>query len=127
MPSVDLAVYFASQTTHVRGQGVFTGRLPDSPSVAIVFSDTGGFGPTNVFGTTAFRQPSLQVVTRATALDYNKARALIDEVFTVLHCKANITANGNFYKAIDAIQEPMWLGYDESERPMWAINFQIMF
>lgn len=127
VPSVDLAVYFASQTEHERGQDLFTGRLPDAPSEAIAFSDTGGVAPQNVFGGTANRQPSLQVMVRAQALDYLRSRALIDTVFDVLHCKSNIVANGNVYQAIDATQEPIWLGYDESERPQWSLNFTLMF
>lgn len=127
VPSVDLAVYFASQTGYVRGRELFTGRMPDSPSEAIAFSDTGGVAPMNVFDGKASRQPTLQVMVRAKALDYIGARILIDTVFDVLHCKTNITANGLLYKSVNAMQEPIWLGYDDSERPQWSLNFSLMF
>jgi hypothetical protein len=127
VPSYDLALFFSSETSHSWGVDVFSGRLPDRPHEAIAFSDQGGVAPLNVFGGVGLRQPSLQVMVRADALDYLKSRALIDEVFAVLHCRVNVVANGREYKAIDAVQEPIWLGYDESERPMWSLNFSLMF
>lgn len=127
VPSYDLALYFASKTSHAWGVDVFTGRLPDTPHEAIAFSDQGGVAPFNVFGGLGYRQPSLQVLARAPALQYLRARELIDEVFQVLHCQVNVEANGNVYQAIDATGEPIWLGYDESERPLWSLNFTLMF
>ena len=41
VPSYDLALYFASKTSHAWGVDVFTGRLPDTPHEAIAFSDQG--------------------------------------------------------------------------------------
>jgi hypothetical protein len=126
-PSIDFAAFFAEQTGHALGEDVFHGRLPDDPSEAIAFLEQGGLAPSNVFDGSGPRQPTLQVMVRADATDYVRSREIVQSVFDTLHCQANLIANGRFYLSVDAQQEPIWLGYDNNERPMWSINFQLMF
>lgn len=126
-PAYDLQkIYEASGTSS--GTTVKTGKIPTSPDEVVTFLDTGGRPEQNLLNTSeqGWKYPTVQVRVRGDVQDYIGARELSEDVYNTLHKTMRTSGNSNHYEQIIASGEPIWLGYDDNNRPEWSINFEIM-
>ena len=129
----DVATYLAAQSTRLTvGVNLTKHKMPDSPDTCTTLYETGGFSPLHYFttstGTTrGYEQPGLMIHSRST--DYQVARTVIEEVFTVLdgHHDAGLpTSTGTLYVSVDAAQSPFDLGPDSNDREKLSVNFNVI-
>jgi hypothetical protein len=70
--------------------------------------------------------PTVQVRVRGNRMAYREAYALANDIKQLLHGMTNETINGTRYIEIVCSGDIMHIGYDESERPIFSVNFDIM-
>jgi hypothetical protein len=128
----DVATYLQTNSTRLTvGVNLTKGHMPDSPSTITTLYETGGFAPMHAFttggGTRFYEQPSLMVHSRST--DYQTARAIMEDVFTILDGVNNRglpTTTGVRYAGIDAVQSPFDIGTDSQDRHKLSVNFNVI-
>lgn len=104
------------------GWAIYIGKAPDKPNTTITLYDYGGSPPApNML----IDEPALQVRVRGNPGGYPAAYSKIIEVRDTLHGFVRQTVNGTHYLAIFAAQDPNLLQYDESNRPIFTLNFEI--
>ncbi len=118
--TTDLATLLTSWTL---GTNMFIGELKDTPDNSICLYDTGGtlFSDINRND----RKPRVMIHVRGSLGAYTESHAQANAIISTLHSKHNIYVGSTRYISIFAITEPLWLGYDSKDRPMWSINFEI--
>ena len=125
----DVATYLATNSTRLTvGVNLTKGHMPDSPSTVTTIYETGGFAPIHNFttgsGTRMYEQPSLMIHTRST--DYQTARLILEDVFTILDGFNNADLSGVRYAGIDAVQSPFDIGTDSNDRHKLSVNFNVI-
>jgi hypothetical protein len=122
----DLAAYLATQCSWVAGTDLFGGTMPSTPDTLTALYDTAHGGPIETLGaasTPAIINPGLQVQTRA--LDYATARTRCRAAYNALVLIVNTTVGGSYYERVVPIQEPFLFHNDESNRTLFACNFDV--
>ena len=110
---------------------LWLGQLPDStviPDRAVAILETGGYAPE---ARAELDRPTFQVLTRGAAVTavstaYEEARTKAEAVKTALHALAPGTYSGRHYGGVWAEQDPIHLGLDDSDRPLFSQNFRAM-
>ena len=125
----DVATYLATNSTRLTvGVNLTKGHMPDSPSTVTTIYETGGFAPIHNFttgsGTRMYEQPSLMIHSRST--DYQTARLVLEDVFTILDGFNNADLSGVRYAGIDAVQSPFDIGTDSNDRHKLSVNFNVI-
>lgn len=125
MPYADeLALYLEQQGHGVRGTDLFVGHMPDEPDALLVLFETPGAAIVAAL-VDQVEQRSLQV--RARASSYDDARAKAENVYELLHGKANVTLGGGGFVLLEAKQPPFSLGRDQKQRAEWAFNLRVLW
>lgn len=107
------------------GTNIFVGQLrPDdtSPSLSVFLLNSGGPAPTPYIngGGHAVFEPTVQVIIRGIPDSMQAGAAVARAVFGFLYLS---TIPG--FIAIKAREsQPFYLGFDDSNRPVWVINFE---
>ena len=107
------------------------GLLPDStvwPDKTVALIQTQGYAPE---ASVEIDKPSFQVLTRGesvmqTSTAYQVAEAKAYQVHTTLHAITPGAYSSRQYPGIWAEQTPFFLGFDESDRPVFSQNFRTM-
>ena len=104
---------------------LFTGKEPAKPDNTVTIFDTPGFPPqvTLGVGDDDYYYPSVQI--RVRNRDYLTGLALIQDILTSLHGRAQETWNGTLYTVILCSSGPVPLGWDENDRIWFIINFNL--
>lgn len=102
------------------GQTLFVSREPTSPDDCVTVYDTGGFPPDVVAN---YQRPTVQV--RVRNKSYESGWSAINGIRDALHGLHQEVISGTRYIAIWATGEPACIGYDESNRALFTINFRI--
>ncbi|MGM0409191.1 MAG: minor capsid protein [Bacillota bacterium] len=125
-PANDLLEYYSDMTTKTVETRL--GKIPTEPDKVITFFDTGGMAEQNLLNSDeqGLKYPTVQVRIRGTKNSYVDTRELAEDVYDNLHKLYLENMNENLYKQVIAVGEPIWLGYDENNRPEWSINFELM-
>lgn len=126
-PAYDLQDIYESSGSY-SGTSVKTGKIPSTPDEVITFLDTGGRPEQNLLNTSeqGFKYPTVQARIRGDVNAYVRTREIAEDVYDTLHKTMRTSGNSNHYEQIIANGEPIWLGYDDNNRPMWSTNFEIM-
>ena len=111
-----------SQSVATFATDLFVGTMPDSPDLCLVIRDTAGFKPESRY---EWKRPGAQIVVRGAEGGYRAAYTLIKAAYDALHAQNNLTINSTVYKLIEAAHEPIYLGEDDKERPMFSLNFEV--
>lgn len=125
MVDSNLAIGDFAATT---GWSIHVTDMPDddnTPDTCIAVLDTGGPGPDPVPANN-IGNPTFQVIVRGAKMGYQDAWDKAREILVGLHGKANESWNGTRYIQILATSDIIPLGYDESRRPLFSINFSVM-
>ena len=108
------------------GIDLFIGREPTKPDNCVTIFDTPGGPPQLTLDedNDDYYYPSIQI--RVRNRDYRAGWALIENIRTVLHGKANETWDTTtLYTVIYCSSGPALLDWDESDRARFIINFNL--
>ncbi len=104
---------------------VLIGALQDSPDAQAAVVSTGGARPEVAMGATLVRRHVFfQVIVRGSADGKQTVMNRIDTILGLLSPKQQITSNSVVYDWIVAVDDPFFIGHDDSQRPMWSANFE---
>lgn len=121
-PAIDLKDLACADSSFTFADNVFVGGLPEEVEPAIAFTDSGGFAPE---GINDLEYPTVQVLIRGEPFKYAETFNLIKGVGVILHKVNGDTVSGSFYTGIWQQGEPLFLGFDEKNRPSFSLNFRI--
>lgn len=102
------------------GTNLFIGYMPDSPATATALFDSGGEDPDDYL--LEIQKATFHILVRST--DYSAGRQKLDDIYALLHGKANFEENGVYFYNILAISRGGHIGRDDQNRDQWSINFK---
>jgi hypothetical protein len=103
---------------------IVKGALMPSPVRQIAIVETGGDVPFNGRADTqGYDYPTFQVFIRAPKYEYAEGRAKAQEAYDSLHL-GNLGAA--YVDCMATMSAPVFVGFDEDERPGWVQNFRAM-
>lgn len=102
---------------------LFVGKEPTKPDDCVVIFDTGGMPPQLTLKDQGYEFPSINI--RVRARDYQTGWALIDNIKTALHGRAQETWNDTLYSVIYCASGPVHLDWDENSRARFVVNFNM--
>ena len=125
-PSVDIKDMLVADTNLglVFGQNLFISREPSLPNDCVTIYDT----PGNPDGLTMnrverYEYPTIQVRVRNTG--FVQGWAVLRKIRTSLHGRANETWGGAYYTILRVSSGPALLEYDQNNRVILIMNFEI--
>jgi len=89
---------------------------------AFIFAPTGGSRPAISFDNTEIRYPVFQIIVRGNVNQYLEGEEFSNDIYNALE-KAEIS---NFIDVRCQQSGPVWIGYDEGNRPRWVINVELL-
>ena len=104
------------------GTNMFIGDMPDKPDNCITLYDTGGPAPQANYD---YYKPTVQILIRGDIQGYQNAWDQANSLSNALHGVAGETVNSTYYSQILASSDLMFVGKDDSNRPIFSINFEI--
>lgn len=105
------------------GTDLFVGIEPMLPDACVSILDTGGFAPEAL--AERIEHPTVQIRVRGAKGGYTTAYAKAKAINDSLHKRTDETWNSSRYIAIYAMSDPLFVGWDESDRPTFTLNFRI--
>lgn len=105
------------------GWNISIGRHPTSPDTSIVCNETGGLSP---YPHLRLNFPSVQVMVRGAANGYVAANEKIRAVVDALLGAPSQVVNGDEWQGIRQLGDVAFIGFDESNRPLFTSNFSII-
>jgi hypothetical protein len=104
---------------------LFYSRLPADPAVCVSVQDNVGSGPTLSLkqSTSNYHYSSVNVQIRDIAYDsgYETAQKIVE----LLHGLHGQTISGTKYLLIRSLDDVGLLYYDENDRPVFSVNFEV--
>lgn len=104
------------------GWSIQISKMPDSPDTCVGVFDQPGLEPETKF---RYDRPGVQVLIRGAKMGYVAAYAKAEDVKEALHGRDNEAWNGTRYLQILAESDPIPMGYDDNNRPLFSVNFLI--
>jgi len=107
------------------GTNLFIGREPSLHSNCVTIFDIPGYQPQLLLagGEAGFFNDSFQVRIRNT--DYKTGYALANDIMVLLHGLEHVTYNSTLYMVIYCTSGPAMLGWDDNNRVIFIINFNL--
>lgn len=107
------------------GTDLFFSRMPDTPDSCVVVFDLAAGSPmlTMKQDTSNYYFTGVSIQVRATK--YDEAWNQAFDIMQFLHAESNITVVDTYYALIKAESDPSLLEYDQHERPVIFVNFEI--
>jgi hypothetical protein len=120
-----LSIGFSSTSTAART--IFIQNRPSTGGSCIVLYPYAGRVPEWTNDRKRAARPRLNVLIVSTASDGGLSKSL--DVIACLDKIMNtkLAPSSNFYRSIDALQEPEWLGKDQNGYGNFVINFQVIY
>lgn len=117
----DILVKLQAELVGTSGTDMFKGLLLNEPDNMICVRGYDGL-PTDLAWDGEY--PYFQVAVRN--LKYDDGQTKIQTIYRLLHGICEETINGTRYLLIRALQPPMLLNIDKSERKVFVCNFSVM-
>jgi hypothetical protein len=124
-PAKDIATILESSSSAlglVLGTDLFVFEEPSSPDEVVTIYDTGGIAPHPNY---EYLSPSVQIRVRGKKFDTQGAYTICEGIRNVLHGLINQIIGGARYVQILAMGDIISLGFDENNRPVYTVNFEI--
>lgn len=121
MTEDDVVVKLQTLGFGTAGIDLFKGLLPIKPD-NLVLIRTYDSGPSDL--TWSGEYPYIQITVRNKVYDVGQAK--MQAIYKALHGICEEVINGTRYLLIEAIQVPILLNIDKSERKVFTCNFSIM-
>jgi Bacteriophage minor capsid protein len=102
---------------------IYIGKMMDKPNKAVSIIDAGGFSPNPKW---LLDYPSIQVKVRGAPNGYSEARLKAIRIKDELLGIISLDVNGNRWASVTMAGDIVMLGYDQSERPMFTLNFNLI-
>ena len=112
---------FESETVGV--WGIYIGKTPMRPDTTITITQFGGLPPDPKF---LLDYPSIQVRVRGDKGKYRDTRLKTKDIKDVLLGCVSQTVNDDRWVSVTMETDPVFLGYDENERPEFVLNFNMI-
>lgn len=125
----DIAQFLEAEGCGTRSVNLFRGFLPDTPDEVTVIYETGGLPPEMAMspdGGVVQKRPSVQVVCRGKARDYDTPRTMAQAAYDALAGMPEQTIGGTRYTYARPRQEPFGFGRDANSRVLVACNYDVM-
>lgn len=120
----NVATYLAANSIGTVATDLFIGILPPTPDNAVMVDYTGGLEPDRY---APVRKLTVQTTVRNT--DYDDGYDKIQAIFDLLHRKLDdleLETGGVDVMEVMALQEPTFIGQDETNRYVFTCNFLFM-
>jgi len=102
---------------------IFEATFPDQTNQCILVKVTGGRQPEVRI---AIDYPSMQILIRSMPQNYIVARAKAEEIWQILQAiPSEPPAYPELTSAV-AVTQPIFVGYDEEDLPVWSVNFNLI-
>jgi len=103
---------------------LWVAKEPAKPDKVVTVFDTPSFPPDGTLSTSEYYfRSSIQIRVRDN--DYEDGMTLLRNIMDYLHARANETWNGTLYTVIRAMGEPAPLAWDDNNRVILIINFNL--
>jgi hypothetical protein len=102
---------------------LFIGNEPSSPPDCVTIRDTSGRPPWIGLTDKGYDYPAIQITVRSS--HYLKGYNLALKIKDALHGRAHEAWNGSTYELIQAMNDPALLDWDDNNRAVFFINFNI--
>jgi len=125
VPSQDIKDFLLESSTGLSiifATDLFVAKMPETPDECVCIYDSGGGSPEVNY---EYDFPSVQVRVRGNRFAYQTGWALAKDVRDVLHGKTNEIINSTRYIQIVSSGDIIFVTWDEMERPIFSINFEI--
>jgi len=111
----DLALVFTTN--------LFIGREPAEPHNVVTIYDTNTSPPHTTFDGQVYNYDTVQI--RVRNKKYLDGYVLSQKIKEALHARAQETWSGTLYSVILCTSGPAMLGWDDNNRVLFSINFQL--
>lgn len=123
-PAADIQDLLNGSGLFTEGTNLFIGKMPDTPHECVCVYDIAGMPPNAMIAHDEF--PMVTVHVRGERFAYANSYSNCRTVITELHRKANYMVDSSVrIISILSQHDPIFLGYDEKERPTWSMSFLI--
>lgn len=103
---------------------LFIAKEPSSPDNCVTVYDTPSFpADKSMDNTYTYYRSSVQIRVRNNS--YSNGMALAWDIMESLHDRAQLEWNGTLYTVIQAMGEPVSIAWDENNRAIIVINFNL--
>lgn len=128
MPSFDIQKILENEESLdlVAGENLFIAREPTKPDKCVTIYDPPGGAvdiTSDINRDGAYVRNEIQV--RVRDVDYEEASTRAHAIMNFLHGKSNFEFNGTYYAFLRCTTPPTTLGWDDNNRVLLIINFQI--
>lgn len=124
-PTEDIKDILVGQGFGTFQTNMFIGEFPSSPDYCVIISLSTGSNPgLSLDSADEWERPGIQVLVRGGATGYNTANVNMYNIAKYLHRHAE-TINGARYAYIEQMGDVIYIGKDESNRPIFSANFRI--
>lgn len=118
----------AGATTLAKGANLFIGSMRSqdrTPSPSVFVLNTGGPSPLPYLGTgrQAYLRPTVQIMVRGPAGDFQAGELLARAVLEYVHQQAVPGYTACFSRD----SQPAWLGEDSDQHGLWSINIELQY
>jgi len=122
-PAKDIADFLQTQGVGTVGTDIFVGKMPPDISQNMTVYDTGGLSPNPKW---LRDEPTVQVMVRGDERDYEATYTLALDVKNALLGCSPTTINSKSYVFFNMLGDITFLKHDQSERPMFSLNFRLV-
>lgn len=124
-PATDIAMVLETKGIGKVGVNIFIGEdAPPKPDFLVTVHDTGVYTPDSP--NLGYKQPTIQVVVRDVKGGYQNGISIAYKINDELHGITALSKNESSYVLIFNLSGPMAVGYDDSRRPLFSVNFRTM-
>ncbi len=104
---------------------LFGNRMPNEPVDCVTVLDLPGGPPMLTLRKSSSSYYYSAVSVQVRNSDYAAGYALINSIFVFLHGLNGVDQGGTSYHLIKAMLDPQLLHYDENDRPVFVVNFEV--
>ncbi len=97
-------------------------RLPATPDALVAVLDQAGSPPEDLI---LYYKPKVQVLVRGDPAQYQTAYERAQLIQDLLHGYGPVEVNDTHYVGVWATSDIIPVGYDESNRPVFSLNFMV--
>lgn len=125
--SKDIATLLSEQSALALtiATNLFFSRMPDQPDDCVSVIDNPGEAPMLAQKklSSNYHYSSVSIQVRNT--DYANGWDVINDIMQFLHGHSDETINSTYYTLIRALNDPQVLAYDQNERVIFMVNFEV--
>jgi hypothetical protein len=105
------------------GTNLFISDEPLEPDSCVTLYDTPGLSSQLTMDNERYDYPSVTI--RVRDMNYTTGWAMVENIKSAMHGRANETWNGTFYALITVVGHPFKLDYDNNRRVRFIININL--